>query len=328
MKKILALVLSAVMLLSLCACGKAAQSSYSTANVATDQAAPAEAPMMYEPMPEPEFYAEEGFGGFAVDSGETLDTAADPTADPAYDKIIYSANATVETTEFDQTITALDGLLKQYGGFVQSSSVNGSNYYNRSRGYESLRSAYYTIRIPGSSFSELMGRLSTLGNVPYSNTYTDNITSQYYDTDARLTAYKTQETRLLEMMEIAETVEDVITIEDRLTELRYQIERLQSQLNNWDRQVNYSTLELSIEEVREYTPEVFEKVSFGRQMWLSLRDGFKDFVEFMKDLLLVLLASLPVLIFLGVPCFFIVRAIRRRRKAKRAAKAAKAEKTE
>ena len=45
-----------------------------------------------------------------------------------------------------------------------------------------------------------MGSLSTLGNVPYSYTYTENVSAQYYDVQSRLTAYKTQETRLLEMM--------------------------------------------------------------------------------------------------------------------------------
>ena len=90
---------------------------------------------------------------------------------------------------------------------------------------------------------------------PIPHTYTENVTSQYYDTQARLTAYQTQEARLLEMMEKAETVEDIITIEEKLTDLRYRIESLQSTLKNWDRQVSYSTISLDVEEVQEYTPE-------------------------------------------------------------------------
>lgn len=321
MKKSLAVILSVLLLLSLCACGKSAQSAVKT-EAAYDYAAPAEAPAA--PMPEPAA-AEEGYGGFSADSNALTDSVAGAEADPGYDKIIYSASATVETTEFEDTLDKLGELVKQYGGFIQSSSVNGANYYNRSRGYESSRSAYYTIRVPSTVFSELMGKLSTLGNVPYSYTYTDNITAQYYDTDARLTAYKTQEARLLEMMELAETVEDVITIEEKLTDLRYRIESLQSTLNNWDRQVNYSTIDLGIEEVQEYTPEAVEKLGFGRQLWLALRDGCRGFVSLLKDAVLWLVAALPVLLVLAAAAVVVIVSLRRRAK-KKAAKQTDAEK--
>ena len=171
------------------------------------------------------------------------------------EKIIYSADATVETTEFDKTLEELAALIKEYGGWVQSSSINGANYYSISRGSSYNRSADYTIRIPSDKFQTVMGSLSTLGNIPYSYTYTENVSAQYYDVQSRLTAYKTQETRLLEMMEKAQTVEDTITIEEKLTELQYKIDSLQSSLNNWDRQVNYSTISLNVQEVGEYTEQ-------------------------------------------------------------------------
>ena len=66
----------------------------------------------------------------------------------------------------------LDALVKRYGGFVESSSLNGSNYYSQSRGYAPSRSADFVLRIPSARFSELMNSLSELGNVPYSHTYT------------------------------------------------------------------------------------------------------------------------------------------------------------
>ena len=242
MKKTLSLLLAALLVFALCACGSsetaasAPSAAYSMAN--TDAAYP-------------ELAEEAEYGGFAAAGGSLMDDSAGTAPEGSPEKLIYSASATVETTEFDQTVEKLSALVEQYGGFVQSSSVNGSNYYTQSRGYSSERCASYVIRVPSDRFSTLMSSLSTLGNVPYSHTYTENITAQYYDTDARLTAYKTQETRLLEMMEIAETVEDLISIEEKLTELRYKIESLQSTLNNWDRQVSYSSLNLEVQEVIE-----------------------------------------------------------------------------
>ena len=183
--------------------------------------------------------------------------------------------------------------------------MSGSNYYQKARGNASTRDASYTLRIPSARFQALMDSLSELGNIPYSHIYTENVTSQYYDAQAHLKAYQTQENRLLEMMELAETVEDVIIIEDRLTELRYQIEALQSRLNNWDRRVSYSTVSLTVKEVREYTPEEKVNPTYGEELAQALKDGLENAGQFLKDLLVFLVEILPVLIIL-VPVIWLV----------------------
>ena len=329
-KKLCALLLTALMLLSLCACGRssaAKETAYSVAAPAAayDSAAgaaynsyDADEPMEY-PMPE------EGMG-LASDNG-TLPAGSAPSAGQiAVEKIIYSAGATVETTDFDATLEKLEALIASYGGFVESSSISGNNYYSSSHGYSSTRSADYRIRIPSGSFASVMGSLTTLGNVPYSNTYTENITSQYYDVQARLNAYRTQEQSLLDMMTKAEKVSDLLEIQEQLSDVRYHIESLQSTLTNWDRQVSYSTISLSVQEVKEYTPEA--KLSYGQQLSLAISRGFKSVVEFFSDLLLWLLEALPLLVIFAVLIFLVVRLIRglrRKRAAKRAAKAAPAQ---
>ena len=313
MKKALSLLLAALLVFALCACGSADTPSSAPAAsydmAYTENAYPAEA---------------EEYGGFAVTGGTQLESGSGAAPEGSPEKLIYSASATVETTEFDGTIEKLSALVEQYGGFVESSSVNGSNYYTQSRGYSSTRCASYVIRVPSDKFSALMGSLSTLGNVPYSHTYTENITAQYYDTDARLTAYQTQEARLLEMMEAAKTVEDLIAIEEKLTELRYQIESLQSTLKNWDRQVAYSTLDLEVQEVIEYTPE--SRMSYGQELALALTNGLKRTGEFFKDLLLAIVGALPALVILAVVLAILIPVWKKRRKARKARKNPPAEK--
>ena len=261
-----------------------------------------------------------GFNGMAMQADETrTENPADaPEENP--DKIIYSADVTVESTDFENTLEKLDSLISVYGAWVESSSISGSNYYQLSRGNASLRSASYTLRVPSSRFREMMNNLTELGNIPYSHVYTENVTSQYYDTQARLTAYQTQETRLLEMMELAESVEDVIIIEDRLTELRYRIESLQTNLNNWDRRVSYSTVSLTVKEVQEYTPEVNPNPSYGEELLQALKDGLSNAGQFLKELLKFLVEILPVLIIL-IPVIWLIvwlikKLVRRLRKRK------------
>ena len=302
MKKLLALILAILMTLSLCACGSSYKSSSAdgAVNTAASQAAESyyasdAAPMAAMEEADYEYDGDFGFSAAAKrdDSGEAKSSDA-PEVDP--EKIIYSSDVTVETTDFEDTIAKVEALVKTYGGWIESSSVNGANYYDTSRGYTRNRSASYSLRIPSNRFIELMGSLSDLGNIPYSHTYTENVTAQYYDVQARLTAYEAQETRLLEMMELAETVEDVIALESRLSELRYQIESLQSTLNNWDRRVSYSSIYLEINEVKAYTPEPERRISYGEELLGALQDGLEAVGSFFKEALVILAACLPMLI--------------------------------
>ena len=330
MKKTLSIALSTilvilafVMLLSLSACGAASPVSALSGAAATADT-PAEEAYAYDSYEAAA--AEYGNGGFAMSSAiapeasAAGDHGADALPEINPDKIIYSADATVETTDFEGTLAGVAKLVDQYKGWIESSSVNGANYYSKSRGSASSRSADYTIRIPSASFADAMSSLSTLGNVPYTHMYTDNVTSQYYDTEARLNAYQAQEARLLELMEKAETMEDVIAIEEKLTELRYQIESLQSTLKGWDRQVSYSTVYLSIEEVAEYTPETsVTKPAYGQQLLSALRGSLRGIGSFFSGLLIWLVGALPVLIVLAAAAavvVLIVRAARRKRRGK------------
>ena len=322
MKKTLALILAFLMVLSLCTCGAGSNSGGTAAATESIQEAPAaEAPAA----------AEDSYGGLAsysssyaadaeyAEAEEQDGSGETGTGEINPEKIIYSGEAQIETLNFDESIAGLMEMLEQYGGWIESSSLSGANYYSISRGNSGNRSAYYTLRIPSDKFETMMTGLSQLGNVPYTYTYSENVTAQYYDTQARLTAYETQEARLLEMMEKAETVSDVITIEEKLTELRYQIESLQSTLNNWDRQVNYSSLYVTVDEVGEYTPQ--PQQSYLQELWQALTGAFKDLGRFFKNFLVFLVSAIPTIIVLVV-LFFIFRPIYRKVKARRKARKA------
>ena len=315
-KRVFALLLSLMMILSLCACGSSRNSSGKSATATAAGSGTGFYSASYDVAEEEMAFAAESYDGDygfspvstpmqAYSNSTTSDTGNSEAQPEAQDKIIYSSDVTVETTQFDETVGKISGLVEEYGGWIEASSVSGSNYYQKSRGNASTRDASYTLRIPSARFQELMSGLSELGNIPYSHIYTENVTSQYYDAQAHLKAYQTQENRLLEMMELAETVEDVIIIEDRLTELRYQIESLQSRLNNWDRRVSYSTISLSVKEVREYTPEEKVNPTYGEELAQALKDGLYNAGQFLKDLLVLLVEALPVLIIL-IPIIWLV----------------------
>ena len=339
-KRFSALIAAVIMLLSLCACG---QSRFNASEDATR--APAAG---YSGGYNGVAVASEEYGGFAAADYMSAKAAESPAEVAAFDypldpdveeaalvpgaaapeqsenteKIIYSANATVETTEFDETLAALQKMIEKFGGWVESSSTNASNYRNIQRGTPSNRSASYTIRVPGEHFEEMMGSLSNLGNVPFSNIYTENVTSQYYDTQARLKTYEAQEQRLIELLDMAKKVSEVIEIENELTEVRYKIESMETSLRGWDRRVSYSTVYLTIDEVSEYTPE--KTVSYGKRMIESLKTGIKDLGEFLIDFV----GALPILIVIGLIIWLAVVMIKKAVSAGRKRRQKKQEKSE
>ena len=330
MKNLAALLLAVMMLLSLCACGSAASGKTESGSYYASTPAAA-ADMAYAGAGDYEFELADDYAvglnaaaPVPQPSAKTESSTEVPAEKP--DKIIYSSDVTVETTAFDETIGKISGLVDAYGGWIESSSVSGSNYYQKSRGTASTRNASYTLRIPSARFTEIMDSFSDLGNIPYSHIYTENVSSQYYDAQARLKAYTTQEERLLEMMELAESVEDVIIIEDRLTELRYKIESIQSNLNNWDRRVSYSTIYLTVQEVKEYTPEEKVNPTYGEELLQALKDGLKNAGEFLKNFLVFLVEILPVLVILAPIVWFVIWLIRKTLRGSGERRARRAEK--
>ena len=326
MKKRLALLLALVMTLSLCACGSAAKTAQHS-SAAGSSVYTSESSAAYDAAPmaaaEEAYWDGDADYGLSVSNSASSSAAETDVPDENPEKIIYSADVTVETTDFDASLQTLDKLVKEYGGWVESSSISGANFYNQSRGNRSARNASYTLRIPGNRFDELMNGLSALGNVPYTHVYTENVSAQYYDTQARMEAYKAQEARLLEMMDRAESVDDLISIESRLSDLRYEIESLQTSLNHWDRRVAYSSVYLELQEVREYTQDTPVQLGFGERLGRAFRSGIHGFVAFCQDAILWLAESLPALVLIALVLVVLLAVRKNRKKKKAAVKAAK-----
>jgi len=322
MKRFLSLLLCGLMLLTLCACGDPSTGAdgVNTAYRETGYYMDSGDYGVYEEAATSA--AGLGLSGSApkeaVSSRQTAETTE--PQEEYQEKIIYSADVTVESTEFERSVEQITALVEQYHAWIEASSIRGQNYSDSARGNKSYRTATYTLRVPCEAFQEVMDTLSSVGNVPYSHIYTENVTAEYHDQQARLAAWQAQETRLLEMMKVAETVEDIILLEDRLTELRYEIDSMQSRLLNWDRRVSYSTISLELREVQVYTPDTPVTITFGQRLARAFRYGLESVGEFFEELLLWLVESLPALVLLAALVFvlvLVIKALRKRAKKKK-----------
>jgi predicted small lipoprotein YifL len=242
------------------------------------------------------------------------------TAIPPSQKMIFTVTADIETTKFDESMNNVNALMTANGAYVESSYISGKNYSDTFYGYKTYRSASFTIRVPADRLDAMTNSLSTIGNVLNSNKQSQNITIQFIDTESRLKACRAEETSLLAMLEKAETVEVILTIQQRLSDVRYEIESLTSMLKNWQNQVDYSTVVLTLREVAELTePEP----PLQRTYWDEIRDGFnatlKGIGEFFKGLFKGIVIALPVLLILAVlavAVIVIIRLVNKRNRTK------------
>ena len=257
-------------------------------------------------------------GGSAAETPEPDDSVADYTA-----KIIYTASVSIETTEFDKAVAALENQVQKIGGFVESSNVTGDTQYNADGTTTVVnRWAYYTVRIPCDHFESFLHETEGFGNVTSTSRDAQNVTSAYTDYEARLSSLNTQEERLLDMLAKSEDVETLIALEQRLSDVRYEIESIERNLRNYDMQIKYSTVNLDLREVEVYTPTVPVRRTFGQKLADSLSDGWNGFTRGIQNVILGLASALPALILLAVITAAVIVCIKKARKKRKAKKAA------
>lgn len=291
MRSILSVLIALMLSVSLTACGASKSqsnasydrySSVMTEEIAYDEEAPMEAANPKKNV---------------ADAGSALNNSIAQTVMPdnLNLKLIWRANISMETLEFDQSIQGITNLVNELGGFVESSSNSGGsdaqgNYINKY--------AYFTIRIPSDKLNGFIGSLNDCGTVTSQRLSSENISLQYADTEARKAALQTEYDRLLELMAQAENVDAVIAVEARLSEVRLQLDSLSSELRTYDNLVDYSTIYLDVQEVRKISGTnavtIPERIKNGFSNTLY---GIKTFAE---NLIVFLVVNIPVFIIIAV----------------------------
>lgn len=256
-----------------------------------DNAEPAEAPEMVE---------DAEFDMAAEEAGSASGSAESPQIQDTSRKLIKNVNMEVETEEFDTLLNKVEQKVNGLGGYVESSyTYNGSSYYG-----SNSRNASMTIRIPAEKLDDFLSEVSESSNVISRNESVTDVTLQYVDMESHKKVLLAEQDRLLELMEQVETIEDIITLESRLSEVRYQIESMESQLRTYDNQISYSTIYLEINEVTKLTP-VKEQST-----WEKISTGFVDSLygvgKGILNFIIRFIISLPYLVVWAVVLFVIV----------------------
>ena len=243
--------------------------------------------------------ADNGIATFSADDAAAAEGAR--STDSA--KIIYTANLSLESKDYDTARTALDAALAEAGGYLESSSEYSDT--------DSSRSVSLTFRVPQENYESFLAAVAEAGNVTYKNQQAEDVTAQYMDVETRLENLKAQRTRLQQLQQQAENLSDLLEIESSLTDVQSQIESWQSQMDWYRDQVEECTVYVSLSEVSTYSPP---SEGFGSRIVSAFSDGWQNFVNGVQRLAVALAGAWPVVVLAAAVCGGVVFWRKKRKK--------------
>ena len=265
----------------------------------------------------------------AVLSQEVSNPATDPArtsdeAAPVERKLIRNVSMHLETREFDALTKSISDAVTFFGGYMEQSDVSGNSLYWSDE--RSSRCSNLTARIPENKLDAFLTEVSGQGTVTYKNESVQDVTLQYTDITSRKKTLQMEQDRLWELLEKAESIDAVIALEARLSEVRYQLESIESQLRTLDNQIVYSTVYLSIQEVQVLTSTDPDTISVRIQKGLSR--SFNTLKISSVDFLVWFISSLPILAVFAVLVFIAVIILKKPLKRRKTRKQKGMDKTE
>ena len=264
-------------------------------------------------------------------SGDATDTesaAAENELNP--EKLVYTASVELETKDFDAAVDQLNERLDEVGGIIQDENFYDDTpweyYYgiyddSTTRKVSGYKRLVTTVRIPTANLDAFLNDIGGIGHVTSSSSYVSNITQEYYSTKSYLESYQNQLDVLLGMYEQCETIDEMITVEQRISEVQAEINQLTTRISSYDRDVAYSTVTITMNEVTEYsdTPREQEEKSFGEKVIERVINSWHTMLDVLEHLLYFIIDIMWLLIIIGIILTLVI-VINRKHKKKLMAK--------
>jgi hypothetical protein len=242
--------------------------------------------------------------------GSPAEPEAAPEGDEAQEedrlanaKMVYTASIQAETQDYDACTAALEELVDKLGGYLEYASSDSHG--------DGSRSASYTVRVPAREFRGFLRTVGEISHVTSQDQNAENISERYYDTESRLETQKTKMERLQMLLSKAETMEDIIDLENAISETEYQIEQLTGSLRHYDSLVDFATIDVRLREVLRLTTVEEAPPTFGSRLGNAFTGGLRSFGDFLQGLAIFLAYNWIWLLFLGLILLVVVKASKR-----------------
>jgi len=227
-------------------------------------------------------------------------------------KIVYTAEVNIQTSNYAKNVEVVKSLVKKYGGYFESTNLNGTEKAKD-------RSASFTIRIPVDTYDKFMDGVGEIDTVVFKSETADDITSQYVDVQARLKSLNTKRDRLEQFEEQATKLEDVLDLENQITDVQYEIERYTATLNAYKDMTSNCTINMYIEEVHdevEIDPD--KRDTFSKRMREAFAGSIAAFQIIVEGLITIVIYIFPYAIIATIVIFIVVKVSKSEKHKKRA----------
>jgi hypothetical protein len=220
--------------------------------------------------------------------------------------VIRTGHVDVRVEEFDAARRNITRTVRGYGGFVSDSRVEVNSVGN-----ESYETGLVVLRVPRENFSAMMADATALGAVRSSSTESEDVTDKLVDIEARLENLRAERDRLRQLYQNANDTEDVLAVEERLSEVQGEIERLEARQQELERKVAFSTIRV---ELREPRPDrrVAPDHWYDTPVLSAFLQSVDGVVVTLRALVVAGAYALPYLVVFGVPVVGAVAVLRRR----------------
>lgn len=225
-------------------------------------------------------------------SSSTELVAENEVAEPNEQKIIKTARLIFETQEISATYKRIIQLAAQHQAIIQND--------NSGKGYNRI-TRNVTLRVPAENFQPFINAVSEgVSYFDLQDISRQDVTEEFVDLEARLTAKRELEKRYLELLSQAKTVKDMLEIERELSTIREEIEAKQGRLQYLQSKVRMSTVMI---EFYTITSETGITQSYGQKIKNALQGGWDGVSVFFLGIIYLwplLLIALFVLFFVRI----------------------------
>lgn len=239
----------------------------------------------------------------ASESDSNNDEYISDNIDTGPEKLITTMSFHLETTEFNKTNEELTNLIRKYSGYVENSNIS----YNQNHNRKILKHGSFYIRIPKKHLDDFKLQLYNIGNTIWESTSKEDLTKEYKDTETRLKVIEVKEERILSLLEKAEKIEDIIALEEQLSQIISEKEIYKQNLLYIDDQVDFTTVNLDIQEVESLTnPETLD-TGFRTRIKNAMKNSIFRFKKSMEDIFIGSIYFIPYLLILILLIFIAYR---------------------
>ncbi len=252
------------------------------------------------------------------DYGLMFDSVADMEEKPSSDvitdssstvgttnrKIVKTATLSIKTKNYEEFMANINSKLEKYEGYVEQSQEY--NYDNNSN-----RHADMDVKIPADKLEGFIEELASIGTITSKTITSDDITDSYIDVESRIKALETEKETLLALLGKAESLSDVIELQERLSEVNSDLESMKAQKQSYDGMVAYSGVHLDISEVERVVES--DNTFFG-EVKEKLMNNIYDLGDFFREFAINLIAALPYIAIVGVVAAVVIIIVKKVRK--------------